>query len=824
MIENDIIALLDGTATIPYKIIINDEAPIILTENDIIRTTYEDYRYVDSDSLVIGQFVARTLEGELVNPNIDFTIENKDIEVQMGVKTRSGLNWYSLGNFLVTKPSKDDVTDNTKFKAMDYTKKFNKVFDSTDIAFPCTASVFAQKVCEQCGVELATTTFTNSDFLVLGSQYDSDDTCRKVMQDIGKLAYSWVRIGWDNKCYIDFNMDNTIEDFNKITNENYYDLTVQKDVFGPVNRVIIGMQDIDGESLTIEDTESIAMYGVTELKIYNNNLTYSPEMREQVIEGAKRLFGLTYQPIEINTTGHPWLLGNEKIQIVDMNGNNIYTYPFNRTIEYSGHIKTKLTATASTKTETEYKYTGRLETELRKTRYIVDKQNQTITQFISYFTDLTATASGTGKIKLDDIGNGFLLGFTIRGNMIPLFPRKNLYPNSTLYPKPSEFYLIVKNNDEEPVRYKLNIPWLGMLDKTYDEFVYSYTDGVKLIRRLGIDENGDLYALEEPIEEKLESFDIPLSKGNVEMYVEYYNVHLDVTYTISNEITDNFATNIDVETQIKQTKTDITLESKQLIDQATGTDELIAKINISPGKIKLEGTVTANDNFKILTDGSIEAKNGSFSGNIYLEDGNKVIGGDGLLTNLQFVSNGDLDNGFAFLGFKEQDYYQPYKYAVVSIDAYIPNNFTITNAYVTIYTSAINVSNSSGQEVGNGIPKQLKLYVSDSDYVATYNVAPSSGILSTTDFYSLTEISNAINNKETYTPETTIGYASSVKTKNIATNLTSGRNLLYLKTILPQPASPESTNLSPQPYLDTGIGKMVLDIIGYMAYKEGETK
>ena len=37
------------------------------------------------------------------------------------------------------------------------------------------------------------------------------------------------------------------------------------------------------------------------------------------------------------------------------------------------------------------------------------------------------------------------------------------------------------------------------------------------------------------------------------------------------------------------------------------------------------------------------ARNGTFSGNIFLPDGGKVIGGDGLLTNLQFSSFGPIN-------------------------------------------------------------------------------------------------------------------------------------------------------------------------------------
>ena len=43
---------------------------------------------------------------------------------------------------------------------------------------------------------------------------------------------------------------------------------------------------------------------------------------------------------------------------------------------------------------------------------------------------------------------------------------------------------------------------------------------------------------------------------------------------------------------------------------------MISKIRLSADQITLEGLVTANKNFKILTDGSIEAKNGTFSGSI----------------------------------------------------------------------------------------------------------------------------------------------------------------------------------------------------------------
>lgn len=385
MNETDKQALIDGSATIPYRITIIGDTESdneVLTEYDIVNTTYEDYRYVDTATLCIGQFVARTISGELMNPNNSIIMENKEIKVELGVKTESGTNYYSLGNFLITKPSDDAVKDKTSFEAMDYTKKFNKEFDATGLTFPCTALQLAQFCCQKCGVELGSTSFTNSSFIIDSNQYETGDTFRKVMQDIGKLAYSWVRIGWDNKCYIDFSFSSTVVDTDKIGTSNYYDLTVQSEKFGPVNRVVIGMSDIEGENVVLEDSTSIEQNGVCELQIMDNNLTYTPELRQQAIASANKLFGLSFVPVEINTTGHPWLLGNETVEIEKLDGTKIKTIPFDRTIEYSGHIKTKLVSKADTKTETEYKNPGTLETAIKQTRIIVNKQEQEISQVI----------------------------------------------------------------------------------------------------------------------------------------------------------------------------------------------------------------------------------------------------------------------------------------------------------------------------------------------------------------------------------------------------------------------------------------------------------
>ena len=659
MSDSDKQALLDGTATIPFRITIlgdTEEDNVVLTEADIVNVTYEDYRYVDTATICIGQFVARDISGTVLNSNSDLAIENKEIKVEMGVKTNSTTTYYSLGNFLITAPENNDVTGTTDFEAMDYTKKFNQEFDANDLTFPCTALQLAQYCCNKCGVELATTTFTNSTFIVPNNQYETGDTYRKVMQDIGKLAYSWIRIGWDNKCYIDFSVPSTtVEDDNKITTHNYYDLTVQNEKFGPVNRVVIGMTDVEGENAYVEDGDSIAANGVCELQIMDCNITYTPELRQQAITGASRLFGLTFVPIEINTTGHPWLLGNELIEIEKTDGTKITTIPFDRTIEYAGHIKTKLVASADTKTETEYKNPGTLETAVKQTRITVDKQNQTITQVVenvsqyderitqveqdvdsisqkvSQITDLTREVTNIGSVTTnDDATIGYAVELRIYGDVMPIYPTNDLYPSNTLFSKPSEYYLTVAYTEDDVDKEEtilLPFDYLTYLDNTYDEFVIDSAGNASKIKRIGFSSTGQKYILPEEQTINYGQVFVPLHEGTNTLSINYYTPTIYLKYAIVNDYTDIFATKIELNSSIEQTSSNIMLAvngsldtlDEQLsakIELKVDTENLISEINASADVINLTGNriIIDSENFKVTEDGTITATNATLNG------------------------------------------------------------------------------------------------------------------------------------------------------------------------------------------------------------------
>lgn len=378
------------TITGPFNIVLNQD-------NSVISWNHEDFRYV-KDQGFIGQFVARQVTGELKNISDDFNITDKEFELRLGVRTNDNTNWYSLGNFLVTKVTDDEVKDKTSFEALDYTKIFNKVYEDR-VTYPCTALDLALDVCDQCGVELATLNFKNYDYVIDANVFTNNESCRDVMKEIGKLAFSWVRIDWDNKVYLDFNKQTQVIENNSANNSQYYNLTTQKENFGPVNRIIIGYSQIEGERTKVEDTQSIEENGVYELTIYDNPLVYNQSQRESIINSARDLLGLSYKPLNTLTIGHPWLKGKELFEITDMEDNTYNTIPFDRTIQYFGHIKTLIDVATPTKTNTEYAYTKSIEKTAQNAEIQVKKATGDIDALTSRTAILENEAGNTYTIE-----------------------------------------------------------------------------------------------------------------------------------------------------------------------------------------------------------------------------------------------------------------------------------------------------------------------------------------------------------------------------------------------------------------------------------------
>ena len=458
MSNNDKLLLTQGVATIKCQVIVKatDTLPeIVLSEENSVKDwTYTDERYVPKQGF-IGQFVARTLSGNLQNISDDFNIEGREIELRIGVVSGTSTNWYSLGNFIITDPTDNNVVDNTKFEAMDYTKLFNKRFngDFKGTGFTqsyneiitnkgsVTALWLAKYCCAQVDVAFGQTTFTNSDFSINQNPFQAGETCRDVLKEISKLAYSWVRIGWDNKCYIDFepSSSNTVSEENIITNNHYYTLETRKELYGPINNVVVGMSGIDGESHSEKDPNAKPSDGEHTIYIYDNPLTNTFELRALAQKKASKLFGLQFAQVSTETIGHPWLQANEKINVKNMENVDNYTYPFNRTIKFTGHIRTTIDSMTDSEIEATLAYESEIMKNIKKASATVDKQNGVINLLVDTTNQIqkeinpTKDESGS-EIIIEDASNNPLTYLEIEGKSVQEIRNSTNKFNASLIP------------------------------------------------------------------------------------------------------------------------------------------------------------------------------------------------------------------------------------------------------------------------------------------------------------------------------------------------------------------------------------------------------
>lgn len=442
LFDEDKKALQNNTAAIRVKLIVKAtdtlEEIILTDDNSIKELTYTDDRYIPETGFV-GQFVARTLEGELQDISDDFNIEDREIELQIGIvrlgsrfiylQTEDGevivtedgdyiladkldediTTWYTMGTFIVSKPENDEVSDNTSFESLDKTTLFNQSFDTgyTDDTFTksfkdtiadnetFTTLQLAQYTCAQVGVELGNTDFINNDFEITTNQFTDDYSCRDIIKAIAQLAFGYCKIGWDDKCYIevlDTSKEN-IDEYSILDNDQYFSLTTQKNNYGPINKVVMGLEavdDIEGGSTSafIQDDESIVKNGTNEIDIYDNIIAYTQELRQNAITKGTVLYGIEFVPLETETIGHFYLPSNKLCKIVDMEGNVKYTYPFNMEMKYSGHIRTTIDSTVETQVARTMSYSRKIYKDIKSLKIELDRQEGIISIVNSNISEL----------------------------------------------------------------------------------------------------------------------------------------------------------------------------------------------------------------------------------------------------------------------------------------------------------------------------------------------------------------------------------------------------------------------------------------------------
>lgn len=408
------------------------------------------------------------------------------------------------------------------------------------------------------------------------------------------------------------------------------------------------------------------------------------------------------------------------------------------------------------------------------------------------------------------------------------------------------------NPSTDRKEYIIDIEELRAKGDVYDSLVIT-KDEDYVMRRLKLTEFYVLEELEEPIKEPLKNINIELFEGDNYIYlIDMVGNKFYAEYLIKNEFNDTYATKNEMNSAIELTAQNINLSVNQKLQNYSTTEEMnsaiqllsnaialeiakkvnnedytsaeiLLRINgdnseakVRADKIDINGTVSANGNFKIDTQGNMECNNGKFKGNIFLDNGKKVIGGDGLLTNLHFETS-DMYSGFSIIGFSPDWDYSSFKKKDAMLCVTIPENFIVTQAYISLNYSAIDGYDDNNSSV-IGRPNQIKLYYSKSKAIGALAFGYGGGYFNDcANLYGTQIVSGSFIAAGVTDTTITTTELKTLKTANIKNIISSGNYVFYAETATTTSSTMGSASSTTRDALSkTFRGKLILDVIGYM--------
>lgn len=467
------------------RIILND------TPYYITNVEYSDNCYQDGN--VFGTAEARQLAFEIEN---SVNLERQEYEYQTGIVVNGVVEWISLGNFITFDTEEDDTNGITKVNAMDNMIKSNVLYDHTslDYSVGVTIKEILEDALEQCGLELGTSSFVNSDFVCYSDQFEDNALIRQVIIACAQISGTFAKIRSDNKLYLinpnkalygdlvteediylktekgnklillerRIDRESGVAESNTFFDLRDYENTTLKRNTHEINTLVLGLSNVEGENVTVRDEDMIAEDGNENKIVINDNpFAYTQALRTQLINPIfNSIKGFAYTAYELKCQGLPYLECGDSVSVKTMEGNSIESYVFRYTFKSPNGLDSTIEAPSLTDAEVLYENVENLDTRLRRTEIVVDKENQqiqsivaeigdrsgkttTITQDldgviskVEEVIDITDEVEDTDVLTLTNAMKGSLLELHIFGNnqvFDYIYPRNDLYPADDLY-------------------------------------------------------------------------------------------------------------------------------------------------------------------------------------------------------------------------------------------------------------------------------------------------------------------------------------------------------------------------------------------------------
>ena len=619
---------------------------------------------------ITPHYNADLLKSVMKQLDIELSVDiplNTIINCQIGIKVNNNYEMLNYGNYVVYKSEKQEDTGTYKIICYDKMLYSMKEYEPMNITYPIKIRDYINAICNKLGLVFSNINdeFANYKKEIQNELYlDTDGnslgyTFRDVLDELAEVTASIICINEDTD-ELEIRYPNETND--TIDEEFLKDINVKfGEKFGTVN-VIVLSRSAGADNIYYP---SELPKNPCEIKITDNQIMNWNDRADYLPDIYNKLNGMNYYINDFSSIGILYYevgdLYNVKV------GENTYQcLMLNDEVNVTTGIEELVHTDLPEKTETDYKKADKTDQKLNQTTLIVDKQAQQIQGVINQIgdrsnkkttitadidglyskvidtEDLTRVAEGLTEVTLENCYPGNILELHIYGNNSVfdyLFPRNDLYPSDTLYPQ-GDSRIVVTDKDGNSKIYELGVlDVLRQNGNVRDEYVLE-KGKAKVIRR--ISKNGTIKTQEEI--EDLGELSIPLKEGTNTIRIQNYNANIKAKFAIQSDYTDVFATKVEMNSSITQTAKEINLEVRKKVDEEdfTGANIMLAingdssSATINADKININGVISANGNFEIDKEGNV-----SLAGNIYMTGTNtKIVGGDGLITNLQFKEDG----------------------------------------------------------------------------------------------------------------------------------------------------------------------------------------
>lgn len=576
----------------------------------------------------LDNFVSK--EVELVIHDIDLEDIVAPVSISIGTLIDENNDTYEYVPIGIFNIDETPTTDNgkTTIKLKDNAVKFDFPYDGSEIIEnndgEATMLQILQDICTKAGVQLETTDFINKDTKV--SVWDNSINARVYVMYISEKAGCIATINRSgNLELINLSQSSTI-DLDPLLMESYKEgekLQISRVVYeDAIRKFEYGNEDYG--TLYINSSNPYITNTTEILNIYNS------------INGFN-IYSMNISKILGNPAIDPW-------DIIQFTYNNkTYKTLGQNTLTYNGVMLQQFDTQIGTNAKTQENVT--LNTPESKFRKVSTEINQldgtikmiagevgqydnritkveqdidSIEQSVEAFENLKRNVISTNYLHITDAVPNYPLRFSIK-NARQIFPSKTSYPSDSLYPKGS--YLIIDKTlelSDDAKMIKLPPLHLKVKNGIYDEMVIE-KNTIYVIHRIGMNQDGTTYILENETIENLGTIDIVLFDNENYIYLYSFkneSVIYELDYTTHSLFTDVFATEVYVNSEIEQTANQILLQVNEKVDE----DEIIAKLNVAvedgQGIVNLAGnTVTIDsDNFKLDAEGKINATAGDIGG------------------------------------------------------------------------------------------------------------------------------------------------------------------------------------------------------------------